>query len=687
VTEFETQPPRLSDARDIIDVAKQAAAIQIEKLTVAASEQRASVLGGRQVAAALADEHEEVIVDLKGGAPLAYGERKMHLRTEAVIGPARRTAAAALAQEIEGTVAAAGRTLPIEQLASYLETEMARYEGIPEHLRDGRYQALQRQIATGHPDTVHPEDAARFYADAARWAQAQKARGGRQHTDGERQQADYWDRLQEQMRKLPKITPPVLTPSGRRLAPPRWAGSWSHEHAWRSIAPLANDIGTVLQAGGTLGPRQAMSGQTAEVMCVARPLVIGPDQTMALPDFTLAEAYAYASQVGLPHDPVFIDMTGPSRKRDLPYAAPLIRVNDKAQIGIVGALVYTDRRWNASRGGEAHTLKIVPFGRTLKYALAPGADPDAEIGNLHVYRGVDPETHTTFMVSPGEDADLTNDAEPLGAIQYDLTGQNVPTGHPDMDGLISSGAVEFTDHTGKTRPLIDVTTHRAAAEENGVEGRFETVTVPLPLLAGGSIPPGALSLVQLAAQSGAYARQDLSKMKSWAHMVERAAAKALAVLYLVESANVEYVTGGAAMERRDAKRALKRSWPRADAVRIRLPARRQRNGHEPTGTGTPKKLHQVRSFYRHMTAPTHPHVRCDACEGIGRSKLEFVTLRCKRCRGSGLDPEKVKPCTRRDETTGQLTCPDGCRREFVPEHIRGEGDTLELKSLKVMPRA
>ena len=82
-----------------------------------------------------------------------------------------------------------------------------------------------------------------------------------------------------------------------------------------------------------------------------------------------------------------------------------------------------------------------------------------------------------------------------------------------------------------------------------------------------------------------------------------------------------------------------------------------------------------------MTAPTHPHVRCDDCEGIGRSKLPAVTLRCKRCGGTGLDPEKVKPCTRRDEPTGQLTCPDGCRREWVPEHVRGSEGPLQLKAL------
>ena len=85
----------------------------------------------------------------------------------------------------------------------------------------------------------------------------------------------------------------------------------------------------------------------------------------------------------------------------------------------------------------------------------------------------------------------------------------------------------------------------------------------------------------LAVGSTTYARAGLEKMRDWARTIEREAAKALAALYLLESANVEIVEGGAVIERRDARRAEKRGWPKADTgarAHPGAPARDQRPG-------------------------------------------------------------------------------------------------------------
>ncbi len=79
--------------------------------------------------------------------------------------------------------------------------------------------------------------------------------------------------------------------------------------------------------------------------------------------------------------------------------------------------------------------------------------------------------------------------------------------------------------------------------------------------------------------------------------------------------------------------------------------------------GAQEHSHQweVAGGYHHVTRG--PHVRCSACRG--------EDLACGRCHGSGRDPDLVRPCLRRDLATGELTCPDGCRREWVGPDIQG----------------
>lgn len=142
--------------------------------------------------------------------------------------------------------------------------------------------------------------------------------------------------------------------------------------------------------------------------------------------------------------------------------------------------------------------------------------------------------------------------------------------------------------------------------------------------------------------------------------------RAVASIYLTLSANVEL--GKVTLLKRDRKRAEKRGWPIADTVYVRVP--RRRSAHQSEGNGA--VAHYTHRFdrighYKHVQKG--PHVRCRVC-----LNKEEKRSSCERCEGTGLDPALVKPCTRRDETTGKLTCPHGCRREWHPPSVVGPED-------------
>lgn len=148
-------------------------------------------------------------------------------------------------------------------------------------------------------------------------------------------------------------------------------------------------------------------------------------------------------------------------------------------------------------------------------------------------------------------------------------------------------------------------------------------------------------------------------------VIQYAADSTLDALFMLEAANVETVEK--TLERRDAKRAEKRGWYIPSTVRVIRNRRRKNGSSQPTGEGR-EYGHQfpVRGFYRHVTKGTH--VRCPVCFG------QPIDTGCSHCSNTGLDPKKVKPCARIDVTTGKQTCPNGCRREWTPDHIRGPED-------------
>jgi hypothetical protein len=140
---------------------------------------------------------------------------------------------------------------------------------------------------------------------------------------------------------------------------------------------------------------------------------------------------------------------------------------------------------------------------------------------------------------------------------------------------------------------------------------------------------------------------------------------AVNTLYMLNSANVTTVPR--TLERREQKRAEKRGWNVADVVYVHRTKRRYEKTGEHIGEREFSHQFDVSAHFRHFTKG--PHVWCRVCQS-----KELPGVVCSACHGTGLDPEKVKPCSRIDESTGELTCPNGCRREFVPHYVKGPED-------------
>lgn len=153
-------------------------------------------------------------------------------------------------------------------------------------------------------------------------------------------------------------------------------------------------------------------------------------------------------------------------------------------------------------------------------------------------------------------------------------------------------------------------------------------------------------------------------------------------LYFLTAHNVEVVEKP--MIKRERKRAEKRGWPIASTITVRRTLRR--TGQQGNGGGAREYSHQfeVTGRYNHVTKGSH--VRCRKCAGEGGLNVKhgddtITWTTCEKCKGSRLDPELVKPCSRRDQH-GNPTCPDGCRREWVPSHWKGPEDAIAVPKIR-----
>lgn len=175
--------------------------------------------------------------------------------------------------------------------------------------------------------------------------------------------------------------------------------------------------------------------------------------------------------------------------------------------------------------------------------------------------------------------------------------------------------------------------------------------------------------------------ETLKHIDAWSWLVLSQVSALLAVLYLMDS-EVELVPAPLPRaERREAERKNYRI-PLAIAVK-----RHHVSGSPAVKHGSPSKIdwtHQweVAGHYKHIAKATDPRVSCRDCKGKGN--FDEGKTPCERCNSTGLDPEKVKPCVRRDSRTGVLTCPHGCRRIWTKPFWKGPEDKPMVPKLRVI---
>lgn len=187
-----------------------------------------------------------------------------------------------------------------------------------------------------------------------------------------------------------------------------------------------------------------------------------------------------------------------------------------------------------------------------------------------------------------------------------------------------------------------------------------------------------LDMLILLADSPAF-RKDNGRqlMDEYESIILEASTRVIAALYLFEAANIEIVD--APLERRLKKRQEKRGWNIPLTIRVDRPAKRfvRGNGDHDHAEVDWQYQWEVTGCYHHITKGNA--VRCTVCEGN-----ETEDLVCPRCNGTGLDPDKTKPCSRIDIKTGKKTCPNGCRRIWHKEHVKGPDDKpLVIKTRKI----
>lgn len=463
-------------------------------------------------------------------------------------------------------------------------------------------------------------------------------------------------RIEQRSQPYAKAILPGLAPKygtrGRTLDfehGPRWAGTNSYDLVRRACVQGAQE--EWVRSGGKteLSPAGLCYVKALEVFDVAHPIVIPPAQVDVLPPFEHTEAQEYARTMRLPFPVVYLDMMGPDGM--LPGGElDMVRQDTGErmvlQLNIVGALLWEQ----GERTGRGREIWCVPF--------------------------------STF------DTD-----RPTVQRQVETTGAVVAT-----DELIED------DQTVAGIPGVAAVCVRPWRQYDGAGHPVKNVPgYILPALPASAVVDIAQETIPK--DQGAY---ELGLMCAAAFGLFRTAVNALMFL---DSVNVELTA--APVQPRVLKRAAKRKWKinTASTIAIRHTIR---HGARPASGGRDYRTRfEVIGHYNHVTRGSH--VRCGNCRGTGEHVawrlpdgrdvdgpgvygvagdlgpihtvyVDAVERRevCSPCDGTGVDQSKVKPCVRRDSRTGVLTCPHGCRREWVPLSVRGNpGAPLQVKTRTV----
>jgi hypothetical protein len=124
-------------------------------------------------------------------------------------------------------------------------------------------------------------------------------------------------------------------------------------------------------------------------------------------------------------------------------------------------------------------------------------------------------------------------------------------------------------------------------------------------------------------------------------------------LYFLDAHNV--TLAAAQVSRQVRRKAQREGTPIAQTVRVA--ATQVRRDRKPGKGGTANYSHRFerKGYTRHVT------------------------------KGSHAKADLMKPCYRRDPKTNEPTCPDGCRREWVPPTIVGDENLPFVPKTRIVP--
>lgn len=422
---------------------------------------------------------------------------------------------------------------------------------------------------------------------------------------------------------------------GTRLAPPTWEGLYGWKPVWEACQRMLFDNPPI--AYRERDDEEVMCGADAvaaigiSALSGAHPVFIGTEQLLALPP-SETDPMQILREAALPFPVVFLDFCSARG----PAEVLLFNGPDRYMVKFYGALVSEVAAsqegfvMKGRRPGEVAALLaedriVIPFGCAARYM---GDDlPSVGPGTWDAY--------STPQNADSEHSPMPS-AAPLGVVCAATPADfgdrvAIVTGRMELSAAVDLGEVLYgaVNYRGfellgcslEDRVSVPVSKHGDCGYWWGGTGA---------ILEGAIADGGDKEALELV-------RKELSleALINYA-MVEHVAR----VLYLLSAANVHVAEAPVS---RQVRRQAERSGGKIASV---VTVRRTQVRRPGPVSLTPSKRDYTHRFerrghYRHVTRG--PHFKAD----------------------------HVAPCNRRDEH-GELTCPNGCRREFVPPHWVGD---------------
>lgn len=419
-----------------------------------------------------------------------------------------------------------------------------------------------------------------------------------------------------------------------RALRPKWEGLHSFNEVWEACIAVGLEP-EIAEGSRTYSTRSGVARRAARVMRTAHPINFGSAQLSAVHGLCLndgANPFEFLREHRGPFDKVFLDYSAvaanptllsdrPGHAQELFGAAYWRLAGDAATIVPFGSGVHRD-----SDGDHSVIGVVYPDG---EYATLPAA---ASLGALMILNSDDLDpTEMAFFVSrhsfPGSDG-----------IENEIRGVVPVCAIPDLI------ADYFREEPVGWEWLREVSAD-VVATVGGQPDMARCIGEGLPLQ---DLPEdtafAATELPHKAARS----------MLADAMVVVFLSLAVIDSLYFLESHNV---TIEDAQVSRQVRRQAERSGGEiriAQTVRVG-PTKVRREPREGKG-GTANYSHRFerRGYTRHVT------------------------------KGSHAKADLIRPCYRRD-AEGNLTCPDGCRREWVPPTIVGDEDLPFVPKSRILP--